>query len=170
MNIENVKYEIKWRKDFYGDHGDDDDKCIMLVWNKNDDETDDIMEEDFKFYNEYKNKKNMMWLNDIRKMTGIKGYIYLDFKQNCGGCVHIWVLNYEYGYMKYISKKSYWALAYSEYNIKCNEIFADNKQQTYRRRVVTPNCVYQNKKRRFKIVDSFNKEIYAKSLATPTAK
>jgi hypothetical protein len=152
MKIEEVKYQLEWR------NSDDDDKCLMLIWDDDDDETNDIMEEEFRFISHYKNKKNMMWLNDIRKMTGIKGNIYLFFKQNCDGCVYIWVRNYDDDYMNYISNICYWDVVYSEYHIKCSEIFYCNKEQTYNKRVVIPNCVYQNKKKCLKIVDSFNKK------------
>jgi len=157
MKIEDVKYQVEWRSVISND-GDDDDKCIMLLWDYNDDETCDIMEEDFRFSSQYKNKKNMLWLNDIRKMTGIKGNIYLSFKQNCDGCVYIWVRNNDKKYMNYIGDKCYWYLVYSEYFIKCCEICYDNKNQTYNRRLVAPNCLYQNKKKCLKIVNSFNKK------------
>jgi len=157
MKIEDVDYEVDWRSAVLND-GDNSDKCIMLIWDVWDIETCNIMEEDFRFSSQYKNKKNMLWLNDIRKMTGIKGNIYLSFKQNCDGCVYIWVRNYDKNYMDYIGDKCYWDLVYSEYNIKCCEIFYDNKNQTYKRRLVTPNCLYKSKKKCLKIVDNFSKK------------
>ena len=161
MKIEDVKYQVEWRYVVLND-GDVDDKCIMLMWDDNDEETNDIMEEDFRFSSQYKNKKNMLWLNDIRKMTGIKGNIYLSFKQNCDGCVYIWVRNYDKNYMNYIGDICYWDLVYSEYFIKCSDLIYDKKKKAYNKRIVIPNCLYKSKKKCLKIVDNFNSKIECK--------
>ena len=78
--IGEVQYKVEWC-----DEHDEDNKGIMVSWDCNDDFTDKIMNNDY--HNFTKNmgvnlKKNMKWLNDIRKMTNIKNeQIYIDIKQ-----------------------------------------------------------------------------------------
>ena len=87
-------FKVMWRNEFDGDM---DDKCFMVLWDYNDEEIDDIMDKELQLPRYTgTHKKNMLWLKQIKEMTGLKETMYISTKQNCDGCFYVWINNWEY--------------------------------------------------------------------------
>ena len=89
-------FKVCWRNEF-DTIKDEDDECFMVMWDYDNEEIDDIMNNEIRL-SRYTGttKKNMLWLKKIKEMSKLRDTIYISTKQNCDGCFYVWINNWEH--------------------------------------------------------------------------